>query len=159
MKHLGVIGIGNILMCDDGIGMLLLERLAKNHPDIHRVEYIHAGSGGMNVLHDLARLDMAIIVDSGNFGGQPGQFRIFSPEDVESIKLMPRQSLHEADLLKVIELSNALGESPGIIRIMIIQPERVEMGEGISESLTGRIDEYEKALLAEIHRLIGDRCC
>jgi len=156
--RLGIIGIGNTLMGDDGIGMVLLERLARVHPGIPGVEYIHGGVGGMNVLHDLAGLDIAIIVDSGDFGGRPGEFKIFSPEDVKSVKFLPRQSLHEADLMKILELSKAIGESPGVIRVMVIQPVRIDMREGLSATLRERIEEYENALLREIRRLLRDPC-
>jgi hydrogenase maturation protease len=153
MPRLGVIGIGNTLMGDDGIGMVLLERMQENPTHIPGVEYIHGGVGGMNILHDLAGLDVAIIMDTANFGGDPGEYRIFSPEEVESTKFLPRESLHEADLLKVLELSRALGECPGTIRIFAVQPGNLEMGKGLSAALSKRIEEYEESLMALINEL------
>lgn len=78
MKTTGLIGIGNPFMGDDGIGPLLIERLRASGVLDDQIRLIDGGTGGMSVVHELALLDAAVIVDAGDFGGQPGDYRIFS---------------------------------------------------------------------------------
>jgi len=61
MKKIGVIGIGNPLRKDDGIGIVLLEKLVEIKDDLpDDIEYIDGGTGGMNLLHLFARFDIEV---------------------------------------------------------------------------------------------------
>lgn len=156
MRRTGLIGVGNVLMCDDGIGMILIDRFCQEQKveEMKGLEVISLGTGGMTLVHKLSELDSALIVDSGDFGGNIGDYRIFSPEDAESIKFLPGQSLHEFDLMHGIQLSKAMGECPHPLRIMAIQPGNISWGEKISFDLEERLEEYSMALLAELQNII-----
>lgn len=156
---IGIIGIGNPLMGDDGIGVTILNRL-KEDPDIvpkldgeagSALQFIELGAGGMNVLHYLAKFDAALIIDSGNMDLTPGEFRVFTPEEVTSVKFLSGQSLHEFDLLQAIEMSKKLGECPPSLMIMAIQPESVSWGEGLSPALQDSTNDY----VIEARKIIG----
>ena len=185
---LGIIGIGNPLMRDDGIGLVVLNMLREHegltaaprypdhhpsgtdagpshppHPPAHQdppqgtspdIRFIELGTGGMNLLHHLARLHTALIIDSGNMGLPPGEFRTFSPEDVRSVKFLPGQSLHEFDLLQAIAMSERLGECPPLVRILAIQPESVGWGEGLSAALRRNLDRYVTEAVHVAHALL-----
>ncbi len=155
----GLIGVGNTLMCDDGIGMVLIEKFSRDHGNgsterIEGLKVISLGTGGMTLVHELSMLDSAMIIDSGDFGGNIGEYRIFSPEDAESIKFLPGQSLHEFDLMHGIQLSKAMGECPDPLRIMAIQPGTITWGEELSPELKERIDEYFQAILTELEKIM-----
>lgn len=163
---IGIIGIGNPLMRDDGIGVTVLGHLRTNpilSPAISSDEeegpglkFIELGTGGMTVLHYLAKLDGALIIDSGNMGLAPGEFRVFSPDEVESVKFLSGQSLHEFDLLQAIGMSRKLGECPPHLMIMAIQPESVEWGEGLSPSVEQNVDDYVSKAVETIVQLIAE---
>lgn len=153
MTRVGIIGIGNILMQDDGVGIFLLHRL-KYHAELSDVSFVELGTGGMKLLHYLVEFDKAVIIDSGNFGANPGDFRIFSPHEVQNVKFMSGQSLHEFDLLNTIELSKRMGECPRTLLIFAIQPEHIDFGENLSISLQKRLQEYEEVLVETIHGLM-----
>jgi hydrogenase maturation protease len=56
--------------------------------------------------------------------------------------VLAHQSLHEADLIKVIDLAGQLGQCPAEIVIFGIEPEVVEPGTGLSETLAGKLEHY-----------------
>lgn len=156
--NIGIIGIGNPLMRDDGIGNAILEHL-RNHgdlSDIQELQFIELGTGGMTVLHHLAKLDGALIIDSGNMELTPGEFRVFTPDEVKSVKFLSGQSLHEFDLLQAIGMSRQLGECPPLLQILAIQPESVEWGEGLSPSLEANVGEYVRQAVETIIQMIAD---
>ena len=139
--RIGVIGAGNTLMGDDGVGIAVLELLRGKLPE--KVELVDLGTAGLSLLHILAKLDIAIIVDAVDFGGSPGESRIMTPEEVRSTKKVGL-STHDCDLLGVIELSRGLGECPGAIVILAIQPYKV-----------GPSTELSRPIRDELYNFVG----
>jgi hydrogenase maturation protease len=137
-----VIGLGNPLLSDEGIGVHLIRKLSEHQDKFPLVEFIDAGTGGMNVLHLIANRKKAVIIDCVKMGKKPGTIRRFEPADVQTIKKMTHFSLHEADILRIISLSKQLGECPNQIVIFGIEPESLELGQSLSRTLTDKIDLY-----------------
>lgn len=132
----GIIGVGNPLRRDDGIGIVLLEKLIEKKSDLPEgIEYIDGGTGGMNLLHILALFDVALIIDAVNLNGKSGESKLFKSEDVCSKKSSINISTHESDILKIINLSKELGEIPDELFIFGIQPKDTSQGDDLSPEL------------------------
>ena len=149
-KDTVVIGLGNILLSDEGIGVHIVRRLLSQQDKFPLVDFIEAGSAGMNLLHILANRKKAVIIDCTKMGEKPGTIRRFSPNDVQSVKKLGQFSLHEADILQVINLSKQLGECPKEIVFFGIEPESPEPGEELSQTLSANLDSYATEIRKEI---------
>ena len=149
-KPVVVLGLGNPLMADEGIGVYLVERLMESASKYPAVDFIDAGTGGLSILYHIESRRKAILIDCAFLDEPPGAIRRFTPEDVQSTKVLAHQSLHEADLMRIIEMARELGQAPDQIVIFGIQPERVEPGPGLSRTLMERIDEYISEILREV---------
>jgi len=134
-------------MRDDGIGVLLLDRL-REHDLPANVRLIEQGIAGMSIIHKLDGFQAAVIIDAVDFRGTAGDSRIFSPEDAEDMKIGRPESLHDCNILEAIKIAKALGQAPDHIRIFGVQPREIGFGEGISEELMSRVDEMEGELLS-----------
>jgi hydrogenase maturation protease len=145
-----VFGIGNPMMKDDGIGPFLISRLKELEGFPSDIDLIDEGVGGMRIIHDIEGYDRILIIDAADFGGGPGEYKLFRPEDVETVKKISGRSLHEMDLIKTLELAKLMGTAPSNIQIMAIQPEIVEMGEGISDSLMVGVKQYIQIIRSSI---------
>jgi hydrogenase maturation protease len=141
-KDVVVIGLGNPLLSDEGIGVHLIRKLSEHQDEFPSVEFIDAGTGGLNILHLIANRKRAVIIDCAKMGKKPGTIKQFKPADVQTTKKMTHFSLHEADILRIIDLSRQLGECPEQILIFGIEPESLELGQSLSETLTDKIDLY-----------------
>jgi hydrogenase maturation protease len=151
MKKIGVIGIGNPLRRDDGIGIVLLEKLRKiknQLPDT--IDYIDGGTGGMNLLHLIPRFENVVLVDAVNFGGKTGESKIFSMEDVLSKRAVVTLSTHGSDFFQILQLSNRLKEVPNSIVIFGVQPKDTSFGQYLSEELEQLLDILLKDLQSEL---------
>ena len=137
-----VLGLGNPLMADEGIGVVLLERLEQSSDRHPGVEFIDAGTGGMSILHWIEGRRKAVIVDCAFMDCEPGALRRFTPDEVRSTKALAHQSLHEADLLRILTLAEQLGQCPQEVVIFGIQPETVEPRQGLSEVVQENIEHY-----------------
>lgn len=76
----------------------------------------------------------------------------FGPEDAESVKKLLHLSLHEADLLKIIELAKKLNQCPPRVVIFGIEPEYAAPGCQISDTLADKISEYMTLIGKELKR-------
>lgn len=147
-----VVGLGNPLMADEGIGTVLVEELTKLAQDgklpSENIEYYDGGCGGMYLLHTIAERKKAILIDCCLMGTEPGTIRRFTPDDVNSVKKMAHLSLHEVDILKVIELARQIGQCPDEIVIFGIEPVSIKPQMHLNEAIEARLDDY----IAEIRK-------
>ena len=158
MKKIGVIGIGNPLRQDDGIGIFLLEKLVEIKDDLpDDIEYIDGGTGGMNLLHLFARFDIVVFIDAVNFGGKIGESKFFNSEDVISKNIQIKISTHGSDILKIIQLSKELGENPDEIFIFGVQPQDIAPGTRLSHEIQENIDLLLNNLKVELKNIAGGR--
>ena len=145
-----VLGLGNPLMADEGIGVHLVERLAERADAYPEVDFIDGGTGGMSLLHRIEGRTRAILIDCALMGETPGTLRRFAPDEVRSTKVLAHQSLHEADLLRLLDLAEQLGQCPEQVVIFGIEPEVVEPRQGLSTVLVERTEHYLSEVLAEL---------
>jgi hydrogenase maturation protease len=154
MKKLGVIGVGNLYRHDDGIGILLLQKLQKQRKELPKsIELIDGGTGGMNLLHLLVGFPSILLIDAVDFKAQPGMTKIFSFDEITGQKKQMKWSTHEADLLTVLEMSHQLGELPSKLVVFGVQPKDVTHGNQLSKELSDVFDTLYKELTEQIQLL------
>ncbi len=149
MKPTAIIGMGNPLMSDEGIGIHVIARLQQTIL-ADRTDILDLGTSGMRALHELEGRDVVVFVDCALMGTEPGTIRRFTPEDVETKKIQPRLSLHEGDLLNTIALAKRLGTAPERIVIFGIEPKTIDPGETLSPALAARLDQYVATVREEV---------
>lgn len=148
-KPIAVIGLGNPLRVDEGVGVAVVQRL-RCRAAAPQVELLDLGTSGMALLHALAGREKAVIVDCAFLGEAPGTIRRFRPEEARSLKGSDGLSIHDSDALRIIELSRSLGECPPEVVLFGIQPADIGYGPELSPALAARLDEYAAAVAAEL---------
>jgi len=149
-KKIAVLGLGNPLMADEGIGCRVIERFlsqADKYPDI---DFIDAGTGGMSILHLITDRYKVILIDCAYMVTKPGTIKRFTPDDVQSIKKLAHQSLHEVDIFKVLNLAKQLGQYPDEVIIFGIEPEAIEQRQNLSKTISQKLDHYISVISAEL---------
>jgi len=149
-KNIVVLGLGNPLMSDEGIGGFLISKLLEKKKQFPDAEFIDAGTGGLSILHLIAGRKKAVIIDCALMDTQPGTIKKFSPDDVVSVKKLTHLSLHEADLISILRLAEQLGQCPKNVVIFGIEPETVKLGMQISSCLEGKIQFYVTMISREM---------
>ncbi len=149
-----VIGLGNLLLADEGAGMhavqLLEEKLRATGKE-KEVDIVHAGTPGMNLLHQFAEREKIIFIDAGKCGLLPGEFIRFRPQDVESRKDMKGFSLHEFDLLEFLAFASSMGLQGDVeIVIYCIQPGEVTMSQHVSTAVKEKLPGLVQSVYDEV---------
>ncbi len=155
-KETIVVGLGNPLMADEGVGTVLVDELSKlaaaGKLPSETIEYYDGGCGGMYLLHTIAERKKAILIDCCLMGTEPGTIKRFTPDDVNSVKKMAHLSLHEVDILKVIELAKQLGQCPEEIVIFGIEPVKIEPQMHLNELIKAKLDDYIAEIFKELKK-------
>ena len=152
MKPILIICLGNPLMRDEGIGIRLASKLSVQLADNPNVEVLDLGTCTMSAMHVIAGRKKVIFIDCAIMGQPPGTIRRFGPRDVRSLKVRMRYSMHEGDLINILELSRSLGECPDDIIIFGIEPKEIAHGEGLSRELENNIQQYVQVIMNELDR-------
>lgn len=150
MNDTVVLGLGNPLMADEGIGIAIIEKLNESEGDFPGVDFIDAGCGGMTLLSYLENRKKAVIIDCAFMGTEPGTIKRFTPQEVTSVKKLSHHSLHEVDILKVIELADKLGSCPDDVVFFAIEPESVDQQDSLTKTVYSRLGEYIRIIQDEI---------
>lgn len=126
MKRIMVMGIGNILMQDDGVGVHVIRKLEEMDlpPE---VELVDGGTHSYDLLDYFSQADFCIVVDAMHAGGKPGMvYRV----PVEELDMSPNpniQSLHEMSFAEAMYMLQLEGYNPQVL-VYGVEPHTVGLG-------------------------------
>lgn len=123
-----VLGIGNLLMKDDGVGVHVIRALEERQlPD--DVELVDGGTAGCDLFPFMAGAGKIIIIDTLKGGGPPGAVYRLTPEDCGTQSITETVSLHDLGVLTALnDLALLEGKPPSAV---IIGVEPAEIGWGM----------------------------
>ncbi len=146
-----IIGVGNLLLMDDGIGVHVINELEKQKLPQNAGVY-DGGTGGFKLIDLMHGARMIIFIDAVETGKAPGTITTFNPEDVRSIYREKKYSLHDTDLMEVIKMSELL-DNPPEIEIVGIQPKAINYGTTLSKELTDPMPDIINTVLGKIEEV------
>jgi hydrogenase maturation protease len=146
-----VLGLGNLLMADDGVGLAALARLEDEWFPPRGVELVDGGTWGMNLLHIVEGADFLLILDAIDVGGPPGSIVRLEGSDIPRF-LSHKVSPHQVDLREVLALAELRGMLPTHLIALGIQPERVELSTTMSPSVEKHVEQLVLMTVATLAR-------
>ena len=141
-----VIGLGNPLMGDDGLGLAALSRLGAIWDLPDGVELVDGGTWGMNLLPVIEDAARVLLVDAINVGAPPGA-PIVLPRERLPRYFATKLSPHQIDLREVLALAELRGRLPEQTTAIGMQPQAVTFGAGLSEALSRQLDPLVVAIV------------
>ncbi|MCE9615400.1 MAG: hydrogenase maturation protease [Lentisphaerae bacterium] len=141
-----VVGMGNLLCEDDGVGIHLVRALAQSPP--RGVALLDAGTALINVLDDLARAEAVLVLDAMQAGGVPGALYLAPADGVRS----PREgaSLHDLGLPGALHLLGA-DRTPRCMWVLGVEPARMGYGMDLSPPVRDGLP----VALAAVRRIVS----
>lgn len=126
-----VLGIGNILMSDEGVGVRSVEELARRYDLPPEVEVIDGGCSGMEMLDDLARADHLVIVDAVEAEVSPASIVTLRGDEVP-VFFTAKLSPHQVGLCDVLAALKLIDESPASLTLIGVQPVSLDLAMELS---------------------------
>jgi hydrogenase maturation protease len=152
-----VLGLGNILLKDEGVGAHVAQRLQQRSLP-GSVEIVDAGTAALDVLLLAEGIERLVIIDAMRAGGKPGTIyvaHIPAGQTSQLAQIFPGQdgskiSLHQAGLLDALAAAKAIGRAPEQIVIVGVEPAEVDCGLELTDEVERRIPEIIDTVLKEI---------
>ena len=142
-----VLGLGNVLSGDDGIGVRLVNAISET--PLPSVECIDAGVAGLRLLNLLEEIPAILAIDSAQMDLEPGAFRWIRPGQISKEQSGNKFSLHDLGFAQTLAMAEQFFSRPATV-ILAIQPETVEQSDQLSATLQDAfpqlLNELQKAL-------------
>jgi hydrogenase maturation protease len=151
-----VLGLGNPLMGDDGLGLVALQSLREEWELPETIDLVDGGTWGMNLLPLIEDARELLLLDAIRHGAAPGTLVVLGRAGLPRY-FAHKISPHQIDLKEVLGLAELRGRLPARASAVGLEPERVELGLELSATLAERVGDVTRAA-AHILQRWGHRC-
>ena len=144
-----VLGIGNLVMSDDAVGVIVAQRLQQRYRFADNVEIMDGGTLGLDLLPKLENITNLIMVDAVETGKKAGTCVRLSGQELP-IALQTKLSPHQMGLKDLLAVSELMGHSPKEMVLIGVQPGSIEMEIGLTAEVQAQFETLISSVLAEL---------
>ncbi len=152
VKPILVLGLGNILLRDDGFGPTLVERLRAKMPEDEDVEFADGGTIGLGLLKLLAEREAVLLLDAFRAGLDPGELVVRDRFDPTEAGPTPGRSAHEGNAAALLGVAAFTGDLPRRLAVIGVEPGEIVTGWGLTAEVEESLERAEREAL----RLIAE---
>ena len=134
-----ILGIGNTLLRDEGIGIHVLKALQARLPADDARSFVDGGTLSFTLAAEIEASDRLIVIDAAQLGEEPGTVRCFIDKEMDSFLGSCKRSVHEVGLLDLFDIARLTQTLPGQRALVGIQPASVDWGEEPTEAVAAAI--------------------
>ncbi len=127
-----VLGVGNMLLGDDGVGPALLRRVNERYGRVRDVECVDGGTQGLALLGYLAERTTLVLLDAFSSGKAPGEITVLNKSELLAPGARRATTAHEGNVGELLAVAQLVGELPEQVFLVGVEPERVRTELGLS---------------------------
>jgi len=143
-----VLGIGNVLLTDEGIGVRAIKELERRFSFPVNVELLDGGTAGIELLRHIRNRDYLIIIDAMKWNEKPGTVVRFEGDEVPAA-FRTRISPHQLGLSDLLAAAMLTGEIPKIG----VEPESIDIGLDLTETVEASVEKLIGEVVNELSSL------
>lgn len=143
-----ILGVGNLLLSDEGIGIHAVKKLLETPRLPEDVEIVDGGTAGLNLLYYLEGVDRLVIIDAVETGGPPGTMVRLAGDKIPAYMAL-KVSPHEITLPDFLAAAKLRDLYPREVVVWGMQPESLEVGIDLSPSLAAKLDTLVDLVVGE----------
>lgn len=153
-KRIGilVLGLGNVLLGDDGLGAAAVARLERDYQVAPRVHLADGGTLGLSLLGLLTESEHVILVDAIQADNPPGTLVRLDGADV-SDAVRDRLSPHQVGVADLLDAARLIDSYPTTVTLLGLVPDRIDLAVARSSIVDDRLDELVAAVVREVQSL------
>lgn len=140
-----ILGVGNILLSDEGIGVRVIEYLQKCRLT-DNIELVDGGTAGADLIDILADRETVIVVDAVRSNKPAGTILQLGLDDLKALDVNPI-SLHDLDIPQTLAMTKMLNCSPSKVICIGVVPEKLSPGMELSKRITDLIPKIGQTVL------------
>jgi len=149
-KKIGIAGIGNFILRDEGFGVHVVHYLEANYSFPDNVEIQDVGTAGIYMAPFLEECDPIFVIDVVDIAGEPGSFHFFTLDDVKAGNFQTRMSPHQLGLLEILAVSKLRDAAPEHVEFYTVIPKELEESIELSDVVEQRKIEVAEMILARL---------
>ena len=146
-KNIGILGIGNLLMQDEGFGVHFIEHLTNNYTIPDHVSILDGGTAGIMLAPFIEDVDYLYVIDTVAIDDEPGTIHRFSDDDVRTGNIQMRMSPHQVGLLDILAMCKMRDKAPEKTEMITVVPKDLNVSIGLSDCLQPKIAEVTEILV------------
>ena len=147
-----VLGVGNILLTDEGVGPYAVGELNRRFEFPPGTTAIDGGTSAMELLEDMAGVDLLLIIDAVSSGRSPGTVVRLAGEEVP-VFFAAKLSPHQVGIADVLATMSLTGESPAETVIVGVEPASLKMGMELSPAAAAAVPQVIELVVGELRRV------
>jgi len=144
-----VLGIGNLLLSDEGVGIKVIQDLVNNYEFPKEVEIVDGGVGSFSLLPYIESAQKLLVIDAIFGEKPPGTIYKLKDEEIP-FQIFEKISLHEISFADILNLAKLRGKYPESIVIIGIEPESLEIGLELSKAVKKNYENLLKEVLLQL---------
>lgn len=152
-KKIGIAGIGNLLLRDEGFGVHVVHYLQSHYEFPENVDLQDVGTAGIYMAPFLETCDPVLVIDVVDIEGEPGSFHFYALNDVKAGTFQTRMSPHQLGLLEILEVCKLRGEAPKSVEFYTIIPKELTESIELSDTAAARKVEVAEMILKRLQEL------
>lgn len=146
-----VLGVGNILLTDEGLGVHIINQLKEEYIFPPEVQLLDGGTMGMELLSYMRNTEYLLLVDAIKGGQEPGTVYEFQHEDTENY-FTDHISVHEVGMQDILRI-RTLQEDPLKDAVVIgAEPASLELGFEVSPMVAPHMDEIKARVIKQLKK-------
>lgn len=144
-----VLGLGNVLRSDEGLGIFALARLQETYTFPPNVRLVDGGTLGLELLGEVEASDRLLVLDAILTGEASGTFARLEGDQVPAF-IGRHGSAHDTGLNDVLALARLRGYAPTRLVVLGLQPDKLELGWGLSPGISEGLETLTDAAVAQL---------
>ena len=152
MQHTLVLGIGNTLLADEGVGIHLLDYLREHHADLPGVTYLDGGTLSFTLAPDIEDCENLIVLDAAQFNESPGTVSLLIGAEMDHFVSHGKRSVHEVGLVDLMAIARLRGRLPRNRALLGIQPAEIGWRETPSDLVSRAIPDAASQILDLLYK-------
>jgi hydrogenase maturation protease len=146
-----VLGLGNVLLGDDGTGAAALDRLERDYEIPAGVRLVEGGTLGLSLLAEIAEAQHVILVDAVATGAPAGTLvRLDGADVIDAVR--DRLSVHQVGVADLLNAARLIGRYPASVVLLGIVPGLIGLGVGRTRAVDAALDALVSAILREVQK-------
>lgn len=144
-----IVGVGNILLQDEGVGVQAIEKLRERFEFPEDVSIIDGGTMGLDLLPFIEDTDRLILIDAIDLKKEPGSIGIIEDKKVPAV-MKTKISPHQIGLSDLFAVMRLLEKEPERISVIGVQPKSVQTGTELSAQVRQSLNDLIGAIIDKL---------
>jgi hydrogenase maturation protease len=149
-----VLGLGNLLLQDEAVGLRLLSELEEDSQWGEAVEFLDGGTRGLSLLGYIENRPALLILDAIGMGDPAGTVRVLRDAEIGLLRGGQASTAHEGNALQLLRSAELIGAAPARVTVVGIAPAQMHTSIGLTEIVEAAVPAAVKVAAEELRLLL-----